>query len=57
MLANTVALRRADDEDVVDVPRLVLGQLADLTEPEFPVARGRLAAEPVSLLRGVGGTA
>src|SRR5215204_5236078 len=51
MLANAVALGRADDEDVVDVPRLVLGQLADLAEPKLPIAGGRLAAEPVPLVQ------
>src|SRR5262249_12248629 len=50
MLADPVTLRRADDVDVVDVTRLVLGQVAYLAEPELRVARRGLAPQPVPLL-------
>ena len=45
MLPDAVALGGSHDVDVVDVARLVLRELADLAQPELPVARCRLAAE------------
>src|ERR1051326_2898678 len=44
---HAVTLRRAADEHVVDVARIVLWQLDELAEPELRVARRRLAAAAV----------
>src|SRR5207247_7739757 len=44
-LADPVALRRAADEEVVHVPRLVGWQLAQLAEPELRITCGGLAPE------------
>jgi len=50
VLADPVSLGRADDVDVVDVARLVRGQLAHLAEAELRVPRCSLAPEPVPLV-------
>ncbi len=49
--ADAVALRRAADEEVVDVAGLVLRQLDELAEAELGVACGRLAAAAVPARR------
>src|SRR6266545_1113485 len=50
VLRDPVALRRADDVDVVDVTRIVLGQVTDLAQAERGISGGRLAPRAIPFL-------